>query len=91
LLTLIETIIRSTHHAYGWRYLGELGQQLRQQYPTLHWSDYRCKKLIDFLQKYPALFKIKWSAPAHKGASHTWVRIAYEPKLKEGYKAKQGS
>ncbi len=86
LIATIERVIRSTHHAYGWRHLGELGQQIRQVYPALQWADYGCKKLLDFLQKYPALFKIKWSSPAHKGASHIWVRIAYEPKLKEGYK-----
>jgi hypothetical protein len=84
LIDAIETIIRATHHAYGWRHLGELGQQLRQRYPTPQWSDYSCKKLLDFLGKYPARFKIKWSAPAHKGASHVWVRIAYEPKVRKG-------
>jgi len=88
LVKIIENIIRSTHHAYGYRHLGELGQQLHSMYPALQWSDYGCKKLLDFLQKYPILFKIKWSTPAHHSASHIWVRIAYEPKLKEGYKSK---
>jgi hypothetical protein len=85
LLIAIDAIIRTTHHAYGYRHLGELGQQLRERYPDLDWSKYGCKKLIDFLQKYPEIFRIKWSAPAHKGAGHVWVRLAKEPKRKEGY------
>jgi hypothetical protein len=75
LIRVMRDIIESTHHANGWRHLGELGQQLQARYTDLQWSDYECKKLMDFLQKYPATFRIKWSAPARKGASHMWIRM----------------
>ena len=84
LLGAVDEIIRTTHHAYGWRHLGELGQQLRQRYSTLDWSVYGCKRLLDFLQKHPERYRLKWSAPSRKNSA-VWVRLATEPKRKEGY------
>jgi hypothetical protein len=75
LIGVMRDIIETTHHANGWRHLGELGQQLRQRYSDLQWVDYECKRLIDFLQNHPEIFRIKWSAPARKGASAVWVRM----------------
>ena len=75
LIQLISDIICTTHHANGWRHLGELGQALRQHYAAIDWSDYGSKKLLNFLEKHAQTFQIKWSAPRHKGASHVWVRL----------------
>jgi len=85
MVKVIDAMIRTTHHSYGYRHLGELGQMLREKYADLDWTRYGCKTLREFLEKYPAIFRIKQSAPAHPGKSSTWVRLAYEPKRKEGY------
>jgi len=85
MVKVIDAMIRTTHHSYGYRHLGELGQMLRGKYADLDWTRYGCKKLREFLEKYPAIFRIKQSAPAHPGKSSTWVRLACEPKRKEGY------
>jgi hypothetical protein len=85
ILNAIEQVIRQTTKAYGYQHLSTIGMYLRQHYPAFNPVDYGCKKLLDLIQRYPERFRIKWSAPAHKGRSHVWVRLAAEPKRKEGY------
>jgi hypothetical protein len=85
ILKAIEQVIRQTDKAYGYQHLGVIGTYLRQHFPAFRTADYGCKKLLDLLERHPELFRIKGSAPAHKGRSHVWVRLATEPKRKEGY------
>jgi hypothetical protein len=85
ILKAIEQVIRQTDKAYGYQHLATIGAYLRQHYPAFKPSDYGCKKLLDLIQRHPEQFRVKWSAPAHKGRSHVWVRLATEPKRKEGY------
>lgn len=89
ILAVIEQVIRATTKAYGYRHLSDIGQHLRREYPDFHPADYGCKTLLQFVQSHPELFKVKWSAPSKKGASHVWVRLATEPKRKEGYAPKK--
>jgi hypothetical protein len=91
ILAAIEQVIRATTKAYGYRHLADIGQHLRREYPDFRPADYGCKTLLRFVESYPELFKVKWSAPARKGASHVWVRLATEPKRKEGYAPKKGT
>jgi hypothetical protein len=84
-LDAIERSIRKTTKAYGYQHLGVIGTDLKAQYSGLKPSDYGCKTLLQLIERYPERFKVKWSAPAHKGRSHVWVRLAAGPKRKEGY------
>jgi hypothetical protein len=90
-LAAIEQVIRSTTKAYGYRHLSDIGQYLRREYPDFHPADYGCKTLLRFVESFPELFTVKWSAPAQKGASHIWVRMATEPKRKDGYAPKKST
>ncbi|MEQ8673794.1 MAG: DUF2695 domain-containing protein [Aggregatilineales bacterium] len=85
LLDEIERIVRLTKKAYGYQHLSTIGSTLRDCYPDYDPKHYGYKKLLDLIEAYPERFKIKWSAPAHKGRSHVWVRLSTEPKRKEGY------
>jgi hypothetical protein len=90
LLDGIERIVRMTRKSYGYQHLGVIGSALRAQYPDFTPTAYGCKTLLQFIEKHPERFKVKWSAPAHKGRSQVWVRAtrgctATEPKRKEGY------
>jgi hypothetical protein len=84
-LAAIETVIRATTKAYGWRHLGDIGQYLHKAFADFDPATLGCKSLLQLIEKHPNRFKVKWSAPSHKGASHVWVRLATEPKRKEGY------
>jgi hypothetical protein len=84
-LDAIEAVIRATTKAYGWRHLGDIGNYLHKTFADFNPADYGCKGLLKFIEKHPERFKVKWSAPSKKGASHVWVRLATEPKRKEGY------
>lgn len=85
LLDEIERSIRMTKKAYGYQHLSAIGSYLRTQHPDFSPANYGCKNLLQLIERYPERFRIKWSAPAHKGRSHVWVRLATEPKRKEGY------
>jgi hypothetical protein len=85
ILAAIETVIRATTKAYGWRHLGDIGQYLHRANADFEPATFGSKNLLQFIEKHPERFKVKWSAPSHKGASHVWVRLAAEPKRKEGY------
>jgi hypothetical protein len=85
LLDVIEQVIRMTKKAYGYQHLSAIGSYLRAHYPDFSPASYGCKNLLQLIERYPERFRIKWSAPAHKGRSHVWVRLATEPKRKEGY------
>lgn len=85
LLDEIEYSIRMTKKAYGYQHLSAIGSYLRTQYPDFSPANYGCKNLLKLIERYPERFRIKWSAPAHKGRSHVWVRLATEPKRKESY------
>lgn len=85
LLDEIESIVRMTTKAYGYQHLSTIGNKLRETYPSFSPTHYGYKKLLNLIEAHPERFKIKWSAPAHKGRSHVWVRLATEPKRKEGY------
>ncbi|MDX2139592.1 MAG: DUF2695 domain-containing protein [Chloroflexota bacterium] len=85
LLNVIEQIVRMTKKAYGYQHLSTIGSYLRTHYPDFSPANYGCKSLLQLIERYPERFKVKWSAPAHKGHSHIWVRLATEPKRKEGY------
>jgi len=84
-LEAIEAVIRATTKAYGWRHLGDIGQYLHTAFADFSPSTYGCKNLLGFIEKHPGRFKVKWSAPSKKGAASVWVRLAAEPKRKEGY------
>ncbi len=71
--------------AYGYQHLSTIGSILRESYSDFSPAHYGYKKLLDIIEVHPERFKIKWSAPAHKGRSHVWGRLASEPKRKEGY------
>lgn len=85
ILDAIEQIIRMTKKAYGYQHLSTIGSHIRTHVPSFDPTAYGCKNLLQFIERYPERFKVKWSAPAHKGRSHVWVRLATEPKRKEGY------
>jgi len=85
ILDAIEQIIRMTKKAYGYQHLSTIGSHLRTHAPSFDPTAYGCKNLLQFIERYPERFKVKGSAPAHKGHSHVWVRLATEPKRKEGY------
>lgn len=85
LLDEIERIVRMTKKAYGYQHLSTIGTKLRDIYPDFNPILYGHKKLLNLIEDHPERFKIKWSAPAHKGRSHVWVRLSTEPKRKEGY------
>lgn len=85
LLGEIESCIRMTKKAYGYQHLSAIGSYLRTNHPDFSPADYGCKNLLQLIERYPERFRVKWSAPAHKGRSHVWVRLATEPKHKEGY------
>jgi hypothetical protein len=85
LLDEIERSIRMTKKAYGYQHLSAIGSYLRTHHPDFSPANYGCKNLLQLIERYPERFRIKWSAPAHKGRSHIWVRLATEPKRKEGY------
>lgn len=85
LLDEIESCIRMTKKAYGYQHLSAIGSYLRTNHPDFSPANYGCKSLLQLLERYPERFRVKWSAPAHKGRSHVWVRLATEPKRKEGY------
>ena len=85
LLDEIERIVRMTKKAYGYQHLSTIGQRLRNAFPIYDPKHYGYKKLLHLIEAHPERFKIKWSAPAHKGRSHVWVRLSTEPKRKEGY------
>src|SRR5688572_30381646 len=38
MVKVIDAMIRTTHHSYGYRHLGELGQMLRGKYADLDWT-----------------------------------------------------
>ncbi|MBN1429361.1 MAG: OST-HTH/LOTUS domain-containing protein [Anaerolineae bacterium] len=84
-IVAIEAVIRTTTKAYGWRHLGDIGDYLHQAFADFQPSCCGCKNLLQFIEKHPERFKVKWSAPSKKGASHVWVRLSTEPKRKEGY------
>lgn len=84
-LDAIEHSVRTTTKAYGYQHLGLIGTHLKALWSTFTPSDYGCKTLLQLIERYPERFKVKWSAPAHKGRSHVWIRLAAEPKRKEGY------
>jgi hypothetical protein len=84
-LDAIEKVIRATTKAYGWRHLGDIGSYLHKAFADFNPAAYGCKGLLQLIEKHPERFKVKWSAPSKKGASHVWVRLAAEPKRKEGY------
>lgn len=84
-LDAIEHSVRMTTKAYGYQHLGAIGTHLKAQWSMFTPSDYGCKTLLQLIERYPQRFKVKWSAPAHKGRSHVWIRLAAEPKRKEGY------
>jgi len=69
----------------GYQHVGMIGAHLKAQWSTFTPSDYGCKTLLELIERYPERFTVKWSAPAHKGRSHVWIRLAAEPKRKEGY------
>jgi hypothetical protein len=85
LLDIIEQVVRMTKKAYGYQHLSTIGSYLHTNYPDFSPAHYGCKNLLQLIERYPERFKVKWSAPAHKGRSHVWIRLATEPKLKEGY------
>jgi len=85
LLDVIEQIVRMTKKAYGYQHLSTIGSHLRTHHPDFSPTHYGYKNLLQLIERYPERFKVKWSAPAHKGHSHIWVRLATEPKRKEGY------
>jgi len=85
LLDEIEHSIRMTKKENGYQHLSAIGSYLRTQHPDFSPANYGCKNLLHLIERYPERFRIKWSAPAHKGRSHVWVRLATEPKRKEGY------
>jgi len=84
LVNAIEEIIRKTKKAYGYQHLATIGSDLRNRYPGFSPKQYGYKKLLELIEAHPDRFMIKWSAPAHKGRSHVWVRLADEPKRKSG-------
>ncbi|MBK8027666.1 MAG: OST-HTH/LOTUS domain-containing protein [Chloroflexi bacterium] len=81
----IEHSVRMTTKAYGYQHLGMIGTHLKAQWRSFTPSDYGCKTLLELIERYPERIKVKWSAPAHKGRSHVWIRLAAEPKRKDGY------
>jgi hypothetical protein len=85
ILDVIEQIVRMTKKAYGYQHLSTIGSYLHTHYPDFSPANYGCKNLLQLIERYPERFKVKWSAPAHKGRSHVWIRLATEPKRKEGY------
>lgn len=85
LLDEIECCIRLTKKAYGYQHLSTIGSYLRANYRDFSPDHYGCKNLLQLIERYPERFRVKWSAPAHKERSHVWVRLATEPKRKEGY------
>ncbi|MBL8166368.1 MAG: DUF2695 domain-containing protein [Anaerolineae bacterium] len=87
-LDAIEQSVRRTTKAYGYQHLSTIGTHLRAQFSVFSPSDYGCKTLLQLIERHPDRFKVKWSAPAHKGRSHVWIRLAGEPKRKEGYSSK---
>ncbi len=89
ILDIIEKVIRATTKSYGYQHLSMIGSYLRKHYPDFTPSDYGCRNLLQFIERHPERFKVKWSAPAHRGASHVWVRLSTEPKRKEGYAYKE--
>lgn len=84
-LDAIEHSVRMTTKAYGYQHVGMIGTHLKAQWSPFTPSDYGCKTLLELIERYPERFTVKWSAPAHKGRSHVWIRLAAEPKRKEGY------
>src|SRR5262245_60588119 len=89
ILDMIEKVVRTTKKSYGYQHLSVIGNYLRQHYPDFTPAAFGCKTLFQFIEKHPERFKVKWSAPAHKGASHVWIRLSTEPKRKEGYVRKE--
>jgi hypothetical protein len=55
-----------------------IGQFLHRSFADFEPSKFGCKKLLDLIEKHPERFKVKWSAPAKKGASQVWVRMVGE-------------
>ncbi len=89
ILDVIEKVVRATKKAYGYQHLSVIGSYVRQHYPDFTPAAFGCKTLLQLIEKHPERFKVKWSAPAHKGASHVWIRLSTEPKRKEGYARKE--
>ncbi|MBN1427096.1 MAG: OST-HTH/LOTUS domain-containing protein, partial [Anaerolineae bacterium] len=69
-IVAIEAVVRATTKAYGWRHLGDIGSYLNQAFADFQPSRFGCKNLLQFIEKHPERFKVKWSAPSKKGASH---------------------
>lgn len=90
-LDAIEAVVRATTKSYGYRHLSDIASYLRLAFADFQPARYGCKKLLHFIEKHPERFKVKWSAPAHKGRSHVWVRLSTEPRRKEGYGPPAGS
>lgn len=84
-LDAIEQSVRKTTKAYGYQHLSTIAAHVREQFNVFDPSDYGCKTLFQLIERYPDRFTVKWSAPAHKGRSHVWIRLAAEQKRKEGY------
>jgi hypothetical protein len=84
-LNAIEQSVRRTTKAYGYQHLSTIASHLREQFGVFDPSQYGCKTLLQLIERHQDRFKVKWSAPAHKGRSHVWIRLAAEPKRKEGY------
>jgi hypothetical protein len=89
ILDVIEKVVRATKKAYGYQHLSVIGNHLRRHNPDFTPAAFGCKTLLQFIEKHPERFKVKWSAPAHKGASHVWIRLSIEPKREEGYARKE--
>lgn len=87
-LDAIEQSVRMTTKAYGYQHLGVIGTHLKAKWSTFNPSHYGCKTLLQLIERYPERFKVNGSAPAHKGRSHVWIRLAAEPKRKAGYEDK---
>jgi len=88
ILDAVEQSIRQTTKSYGYQHLATIGEYLRNQFPGFDPAHYGCEKVLNLIERYPDRFKVKWSAPLHKGRSHVWVRLAAEPKTKYGYSPK---
>jgi hypothetical protein len=79
LLDAIEAVVRMTDKAYGYQHLATIGSYLHTTYPGFAPKQYGAKKLLDIVERYPERFRVK------RSGSHVWVRLAAEPKRKEGY------
>jgi hypothetical protein len=83
-LDAIEHSVRTTTQAEGYQPLSTIGSHLKAQWNASTPSDYGCKTLLQLIERYPERFNVKGSVPAHQGRSHVWIRLAAEPKRKEG-------